>query len=119
MRVRNAAAAAFSALALVVAFPTSATAVPGEFTYQYTAPDGTTAAGAFVEPEGGQCLNIPEAKDAESTQPAHSPYNKTPDGVFLYAEVDCADEGDPVKLTAGQKLGEDTKFRAVIVTTNP
>ncbi|MEV7420168.1 hypothetical protein [Streptomyces sp. NPDC089919] len=111
MRLRNAAVALIGGLALVISVSQPSSAATGNFTYKYVAGDGTTKEGVFTDPNGGECFDIPEAADPESTQPAHTPVNRTTATATVFADAGC--EGDFVVLKELTGKGsENTKFRS-------
>ncbi|MFF5011274.1 hypothetical protein ACFY3G_51940 [Streptomyces phaeochromogenes] len=110
MRFRHAVGAAVGALALIVTVPTSANAVDGNFFYQYGDSANPTA-GTLENPQGSECINIPEVEGKPST--AFSPKNQLPDAdAMVYSEEDCSGVG--TKLDPDTELGPAVKFKSVI-----
>lgn len=89
MRLRNAAVAAFGALALALTVPTSAYAAGGEFQYTYAGLDGTPQIAVLGNPESGECITLPEVADRGVSSPASSPRNRTDAYATVYTEPDC------------------------------
>ncbi|MEV6977492.1 hypothetical protein [Kitasatospora sp. NPDC093806] len=106
MRLRNAVLAATSAIALVLAVPTSANAATGEFLYRV----GSGLPSGLTDPEGGVCINLPGATDAE---PAFAPRNITTSTATVFLEFDC--DGDTFYvMNPGKILGNRLKLRSVV-----
>ncbi|MEU2390988.1 hypothetical protein [Streptomyces sp. NPDC007369] len=113
MRLRNAAAAAFGALTLVLTIPTSAIAAEGEFRYVYSGPDGSPQVGILENPVSGECFTLPEVADPGASSPAHSPRNRTDATAVVFTEPDC--EGDWFSLRPHTGYGsERLKLRSVV-----
>ncbi|MFK0254376.1 hypothetical protein [Streptomyces sp. NPDC090445] len=113
MRLRNAAAAAFGALTLVLTIPTSAVAATGEFTYVYSGLDGRPQVGILENPVSRECFTLPEVADPGSSSPAHSPRNRTNSTATVFTEPDC--EGDRFTLRPFTGYGsERLKLRSVV-----
>ncbi|WP_371096183.1 hypothetical protein [Streptomyces sanglieri] len=70
MRLRSTVAAAFGALALLVAVPTSAGAATGDFSYTYTGLDGSPRVGFLFDPPSRMCITLPEVPVASRTHHA-------------------------------------------------
>ncbi|MFD0268678.1 hypothetical protein ACFVGY_19230 [Streptomyces sp. NPDC127106] len=113
MRLRNAAVAAFGALALVLTIPTSAVAATGEFTYVYSGLDGSPQVGVLENPVSGECFTLPEVADPGASSPAHTPRNRTTSTATVFTEPDC--EGDWFTLRPITGRGsERLKLRSVV-----
>ncbi|WP_328924255.1 hypothetical protein OG429_06115 [Streptomyces sp. NBC_00190] len=113
MRLRTAAVAAVSALTLLVAVPGSATAATGEFEYSYIGLSGEPQRAFLFDPEGHECMVIPEAADPNSSEPAFSPRNRTDALARVFTNPDCT--GDEFDLRPYTGRGsERLKLRSVI-----
>ncbi|MEU3826761.1 hypothetical protein GT045_00890 [Streptomyces sp. SID486] len=113
MRLRNAAVAAFGALALTVAVPASASAASGEFQYTYTGLDGSPRSAILEDPDSGECVTLPEVADPGASSPAHSPRNRTDEYALVFTEPDCT--GDSFTLRPHTGYGsERLKLRSVV-----
>ncbi|MFD3581246.1 hypothetical protein [Streptomyces sp. NPDC058683] len=113
LRLRAIAFAAISTLTLLVATPGSAHATVGTFTYSYVDSAGNTLRDRLEDPKSNVCHNIEQADDPDAEKPAHSPYNRTDDKAYVYAEPDC--EGTEYVLA--KEVGEGgagMEFRSVI-----
>ncbi|MFD8413429.1 MULTISPECIES: hypothetical protein [unclassified Streptomyces] len=112
MRLRNAAAAAFGALTLVLTIPTSAVAATGQFTYVYSGLDGRPRVGVLENPVSRECFTLPEVADPGSSSPAHSPRNRTDSTATVFTEPEC--RGDLFTLRPYTGYGsERLKLRSV------
>ncbi|MBL1082355.1 hypothetical protein JK359_10225 [Streptomyces actinomycinicus] len=112
MCLRNAAVAAFGALALVLTVPASASAAEGQFQYTYTGPDGRPQIAVLDDPESLECITLPEVADPGSSSPAHSPRNRTDERATVFTEPDCT--GDAFTLRPQTGYGsERLKLRSV------
>ncbi|MEU5536416.1 hypothetical protein [Streptomyces sp. NPDC020362] len=113
MRLRNAAVAAFGALALVLAVPSSASAAEGQFQYSYTGLDGTPRIAVLEDPVSRECITLPEVADPGASSPAHSPRNRTDEYARVFTEPDCT--GDSFTLRPHTGYGsERLKLRSVV-----
>ncbi|MET9659336.1 hypothetical protein [Streptomyces sp. NPDC006510] len=113
MRLRSTVAAAFGALALIVAVPTSAGAATGDFTYAYTGLDGAPRLGYLVDPPSRMCITLPEVADPNSSNPAHTPWNFTDSSATVFTDPGC--EGDYFTLRPdGGHAGSRLKLRSVV-----
>ncbi|WKV75438.1 hypothetical protein AW27_030310 [Streptomyces sp. PCS3-D2] len=112
MRLRNTVAAALGALMLSAALPTSpASAASGEFLYSYVGTNGVNLRGALVEPDSGQCINIPETGD--SSPPAFAPRNFTDATATAFLDANC--DGDVFfTMRPGQVVGNRLRLRSVV-----
>ncbi len=106
MRLRNTVLAATSAIALVLAVPTSANAATGEFLYR----TGSGLPRGLTDPGSGECINLPGTTDAE---PAHSPRNLTLSTATVFVDFDCAGDTYYV-MKPGKVLGDRLKLRSVV-----
>ncbi|MEV0187907.1 hypothetical protein AB0I39_05145 [Kitasatospora purpeofusca] len=106
MRLRNTVIAAASAIALVLAVPTSANAATGEFLYKV----GPGLPHGLTDPPSEECLNLPGATDEE---PGHSPRNLTLSTATVFLDFNC--EGDVYYvMNPGKILGPRLKLRSVV-----
>ncbi|MCX5587819.1 hypothetical protein [Streptomyces erythrochromogenes] len=113
MRPRHAAVAAFGALTLLLAVPTSATAATGEFQYTVTGLDGRPLRVILEDPESEECITLPEVADPGAASPAHSPRNRTTSTATVFTEPGC--EGDHFTLRPVTGHGsERLKLRSVV-----
>ncbi|MER6105933.1 hypothetical protein ABT115_27460 [Streptomyces sp. NPDC001832] len=113
MRLRSTVAAALGALALIVAVPSSASAASGEFSYRYTALDGSPQVGFLFDPPSRVCITLPEVADPSSSNPAHTPWNLTDASATVFTDVDC--EGDYFTLRPhGGHASSRLKLRSVV-----
>ena len=113
MRLRNAAVAAFGALALALTVPASAFAAEGEFEYTYIGLDGTPQVRVLENPASGECITLPEVADRAASSPAYSPRNRTYAFATVYTEPNCT--GASFRLR--QRIGygnEALKLRSVM-----
>ncbi|MFH8472869.1 hypothetical protein [Streptomyces sp. NPDC018000] len=92
MRLRSTVAAAFGALALIVAVPTSAGAATGYFGYTYSGLDGSPQVAYLVDPPSRECITLPEVGDPNSSSPARAPRNYTDATATVFTGPDC--DGD-------------------------
>ncbi|SDT81454.1 hypothetical protein SAMN05216371_6652 [Streptomyces sp. TLI_053] len=106
MRLRNTVIAAASAVALVLAVPSSANAATGEFLYK----TGPGLPHGLTDPPSEDCLNLPGTSDDE---PAHSPRNLTLSTATVFVEFDCAGDVYYV-MNPGKILGQRLKLRSVV-----
>ncbi|MFD4531580.1 hypothetical protein ACFWNL_25325 [Kitasatospora sp. NPDC058397] len=108
MRLRNTALAVASAVALVLAVPTSANAATGDFLYKVGRLPGTPA--GLADPESRVCINLFGATDKD---PAFAPENLTTSTATVFLDYDC--DGDVYYvMNPGKKLGDRLKLRSVI-----
>ncbi|MFG2710742.1 hypothetical protein ACGFX2_09250 [Streptomyces goshikiensis] len=113
VRLRSAALAAASALALLVAVPGSAHAAAGEFEYSFVGLDGSALRASLFDPESDVCITLPEVADPDSSEPAFSPRNRTDTVARVFTEPDCT--GDRFDLRAYSGRGsERLKLRSVV-----
>ncbi|MFD7582518.1 hypothetical protein [Kitasatospora sp. NPDC059803] len=108
MRLRNTALAVASAVALILAVPTSANAAVGDFLYKVGRLPGVPA--GLADPESRECINLFGATEAD---PAFAPENLTRSTATVFLDFDC--EGDVYYvMNPGKKLGDRLKLRSVI-----
>ncbi|MFJ8012208.1 hypothetical protein [Streptomyces sp. NPDC096339] len=113
MRLRHAAVAAFGAFTLLLTLPTSASAATGQFQYTVVGLDGSPLRVVLENPPGGECITLPEVADPSSSEPAHSPRNRTTATATVFTEPDC--EGDYFTLRPLTGRGsERLKLRSVL-----
>ncbi|AUY52858.1 hypothetical protein [Streptomyces sp. CB01881] len=106
MRLRNAAIAATSALALVFAVPTSANAATGDFLYKV----GPGVPAGIADPQSRECINL---FGATEEHPAFAPENFTTSTATVFLDFDC--DGDVFYvMNPGRKLGDRLKLRSVV-----
>ncbi|MEV7925266.1 MULTISPECIES: hypothetical protein [unclassified Kitasatospora] len=106
MRLRNTALAVASAVALVLAVPTSAGAATGDFLYKV----GPGVPAGLADPESGQCINLFGATEKD---PAFAPENFTTSTATVFLDFDC--KGDVFYvMNPGKKLGDRLKLRSVV-----
>ncbi|MGA5817982.1 hypothetical protein ACPC54_09000 [Kitasatospora sp. NPDC094028] len=106
MRLRNALVAAASAVALVVAVPTSANAAVGDFLYKV----GPGVPAGIADPESGKCINLFGATEKD---PAFAPENFTSSTATVFLDFDC--NGDTFYvMNPGKRLGDRLKLRSVV-----
>ncbi|MEU6994739.1 hypothetical protein ABZ953_29290 [Streptomyces sp. NPDC046465] len=114
MRLRHTLAAALGALTLVVALPTSASAATGDFSYRYTAPDGSRQSATIHDPSSPGCVVLPEAANQDGP-PAYAPHNDTDEWTMVFTEPDCT--GDSWTLRPhGRPATDRLKLRSVFLT---
>ncbi|MFE2412042.1 hypothetical protein ACFXDE_27220 [Kitasatospora sp. NPDC059408] len=105
MRLRNAVLASASALALVLAVPTSAGAATGDFLYKV----GPGVLTGLADPESRVCIDLPELGNG----PAFAPENLTSSTATVFLDAHC--DGDVFYvMNPGKKLGDKLKLRSVI-----
>ncbi|MFF3003357.1 hypothetical protein ACFVTF_11170 [Kitasatospora sp. NPDC057940] len=108
MRLRNTVLAVASAVALVLAVPTSANATVGDFLYKVGRLPGVPA--GLADPRSGECINLFGATEAD---PAFAPENLTRSTATVFLDFDC--EGDVFyAMNPGKKLGDRLKLRSVV-----
>ncbi|MEU2129405.1 hypothetical protein ACFC5Z_12470 [Streptomyces sp. NPDC056004] len=113
MRLRSTVAAAFGALALIVAVPASADAATGDFSYTYTGLDGSPQIGFLLDPPSRVCITLPEVADPSSSNPAHTPWNFTDSSATVFSGPGC--EGDYFTLRPdGGHASSRLKLRSVV-----
>ncbi|MGV9263204.1 hypothetical protein ACWDRR_00910 [Kitasatospora sp. NPDC003701] len=106
MRLRNTVLAAASAVALVLAVPTSAGAATGDFLYKV----GRGTPAALVDPESEKCIDLLGATDED---PAFAPENFTTSTVVAFLESGC--RGDVYRvMKPGTRLGNRLHLRSVL-----
>ncbi|MEU9256253.1 hypothetical protein AB0D66_31090 [Streptomyces sp. NPDC048270] len=88
MKLRNTAAAAVAAFALVLSLPASALAASGDFHYKYRDADGVEQTGTLHDPEGGTCINLDEV-GSDDVEPGFAPHNQTDSWVTVFVGADC------------------------------
>ncbi|MGW6906833.1 hypothetical protein [Streptomyces sp. NPDC054940] len=113
MRLHTIAFAATSTLTLLLATPGSAHATQGDFRYKYVDSAGDTRGDKLEDPKSNVCHNIEQADDPNTEKPSHSPYNRTDDKAYLYAEPDCEGTEYVLAKDVGEG-GADMQFRSVI-----
>jgi hypothetical protein len=113
MRLRQTAAAALGALALVVTLPGSAHAASGEFIYSYRDVHGNVQRAALVDPASRECHTLAEVADPELTEPAFSPRNRTDASATVFTEPDCRGDYFTLRPHTGQG-SERLKVRSVV-----
>ncbi|MEU6016777.1 hypothetical protein ABZ826_22795 [Streptomyces sp. NPDC047515] len=113
MRLRSTVAAAFGALALIVAVPASADAASGDFSYTYSGLDGFPQIGFLLDPPSGVCITLPEVADPASSSPAHTPWNHTDATATVFAGVDCAGDYFTLRPNGGHASSR-LKLRSVV-----
>ncbi|WP_051807796.1 hypothetical protein [Streptomyces sp. NRRL F-2664] len=89
MKLRNAAAAAVAACALVLSLPGSALAAEGQFHYRYTDDSGQEYRVVLDDPDSGECINL-YAVGSDGVEPGYAPQNQTDSWVTVFAGADCA-----------------------------
>lgn len=99
MKLRNTAAAAVAAFAMVLSLPASALAATGEFHYKYRDDSGVEQTGTLYDPEGGICINLDDA------DPGYAPHNDTDSWVTVYLGPDC--DGPDWRLRAHGRPATD------------
>ncbi|MER7752043.1 hypothetical protein [Kitasatospora sp. NPDC097643] len=105
MRLRNAALAAASAVALVLAVPVSANAATGEFLYKV----GPGVPTGLADPASRVCIDLPDI----GTQPAFAPENLTDSTATVFLDSHC--DGDVFYvMNPGKRLGDRLKLRSVL-----
>ncbi|MEV6956612.1 hypothetical protein [Streptomyces sp. NPDC051183] len=111
MKLRNTAAAAVAALALVLSLPGSALAAQGNFSYKYVDGFGQQQKVALHDPHSGQCINLYVVGDERNT-PGYGPHNETDRAVTVYAGAGCT--GAEWRLKAhGKPARDDLYVRSV------
>ncbi|MFJ7275013.1 hypothetical protein [Kitasatospora sp. NPDC098663] len=106
MRLRNTALAVASAVALVLAVPTSAGAATGDFLYKV----GPGVPAGLADPESGQCIDLFGATEAD---PAFAPQNLTASTATVFLDFGC--NGDVFYvMNPGKRLGDRLKLRSVV-----
>lgn len=112
MRLRSAAAAAVSSLALLLSLSGTASAATGHFSYTYLRGDGVEHTSLLEDPENGVCITLPEVADPATSPPAYSPTNDTNATAVVYTEPDCT--GDQFSLRPnGGHASARLKLRSV------
>ncbi|MFJ9773664.1 hypothetical protein ACIRVF_20870 [Kitasatospora sp. NPDC101157] len=106
MRLRNAVLAAASAVALVVAVPTSANAAVGDFLYKV----GPGVPAGIADPQSGKCINLFGATEKD---PAFAPENLTSSTATVFLNFDCSGDTYYV-MNPGKILGDRLKLRSVV-----
>ncbi|MFD0277696.1 hypothetical protein ACFVHB_27815 [Kitasatospora sp. NPDC127111] len=106
MRLRNATIAAASAVALVLAVPTSANAAVGEFLYKV----GPGVPAGIADPESRTCINL---FGATEEHPAFAPSNLTTSTATVFLDFDCSGDTYYV-MNPGKVLGDRLKLRSVV-----
>ncbi|MGW1622719.1 hypothetical protein [Streptomyces sp. NPDC002172] len=115
MRLRTAVAAAFGALALVVAVPMSASAATGDFSYKFVGLDGTPQSATVHDPPSPGCITLPEVADPGSSEPAFAPHNDTDEWVMVFTEPDCTGNSWTLR-PHGNPATDRLKLRSVFLT---
>ncbi|MEU9165847.1 hypothetical protein AB0D29_36935 [Streptomyces sp. NPDC048424] len=111
MKLRNAAATAVAAFALVLSLPTSALAATGDFSYKYVDGFGLEHKVVLHDPHSGKCINLYAVGDDE-VQPGYGPHNRTDAAVIVYKGANCA--GAEYRLRAnGNPARDDLEVRSV------
>lgn len=117
MKLRNTAAAALAAVALVLTLPGSALAAQGSFTYKYVDHFGQQQHVALHDPHSGKCINLYAVGDDE-VPAGYGPHNDTDTAVTVYLGANC--EGPEWKLRAkGQPARDALEVRSVRFDVNP
>ncbi|MFH9352860.1 hypothetical protein [Kitasatospora sp. NPDC017646] len=106
MRLRNAALAVASAVALVLAVPMSANAAVGDFLYKV----GPGVPAGLADPESGKCINLFGATEKD---PAFAPKNLTTSTATVFLDFDCGGDTFYV-MNPGKVLGDRLKLRSVV-----
>ncbi|MER8104006.1 hypothetical protein [Kitasatospora sp. NPDC094016] len=106
MRLRNTALAVASAVALVLAVPTSAGAATGDFLYKV----GPGVPAGLADPESGQCIDLFGATEAD---PAFAPENFTTSTATVFLDFHCGGDVFYV-MNPGKRLGDRLKLRSVV-----
>lgn len=111
MKLRNAAAAALAAFALLLSLPGSAFAASGEFHYKYTDYFGQEQSATLHDPRSGNCINL-YAVGSDEVEPGYGPHNQTDSWVTVYLGADC--EGPEWRLRPdGRPARDELKVRSV------
>ncbi|MFJ2592020.1 hypothetical protein [Streptomyces erythrochromogenes] len=111
MKLRNAAAAAVAACALVLALPGSALAAEGQFHYKYTDDFGHEQHVILDDPDSGECINL-YAVGSDDVEPGYAPLNQTDSWATVYSDADCA--GSPWRLRPlGRPATDHLRVRSV------
>ncbi|MFH8384069.1 hypothetical protein ACH4E7_24505 [Kitasatospora sp. NPDC018058] len=108
MRLRNAALAVASAVALVLAVPMSANAATGDFLYKVGPVPGVPA--GIADPESGKCINLPFTTERD---PGFAPENFTNSTATVFLGFDCSGDVFYV-MNPGKRLGDRLKLRSVV-----
>ncbi|MFJ7631570.1 hypothetical protein ACIQZN_34455 [Streptomyces sp. NPDC097595] len=115
MRLRQGAAAAFGALALLAAQSGSASAAAGDFSYTYAGLDGMPRTVTLHEPPSPGCVTLPEVADTRASEPAFAPQNGTDEWAMVFTGTDCT--GDSWTLRPhGLPASDQLKLRSVYLT---
>lgn len=88
MKLRNTAAAAVAAFALVLSLPASALAATGDFHYKFRDQNGVEQTGTLHDPESDRCINLDEV-GSNDADPGYAPHNRTDSWVTVYLGADC------------------------------
>ncbi|MER5869415.1 hypothetical protein [Streptomyces sp. NPDC002044] len=88
MKLRNTAAAALAAFALVLTLPGSASAAAGDFHYKYVDDRGHEERITLHDPHSGKCVNLYAVGDDEEL-PGYAPHNQTDSWVTVYVGAGC------------------------------
>ncbi|RST03822.1 hypothetical protein EF910_18790 [Streptomyces sp. WAC07149] len=113
MRFRRASIAAFGAFTLLLAVPSSASAAVGEFQYRYTGTDGRSHLGILLDPDSGECHNLPHVDNPDTTLPGDTPRNLTTSTATVFTDVDCEGEWFTLRPLVGRG-SERLKLRSVV-----
>lgn len=90
MRRRTATTLLAGIAALMLVLPGTAFAAEGEFSYRYYDEDGDLQVGSLVDPPSGECIEIPEVADWDTS--AFRPRNNTNSRAVVFKDSEC--EGD-------------------------
>lgn len=113
VRIRHSVAAVACALTVAFAFPGSAHAAVGTFTYAYVGLDGGRQEAVLTDPPNGRCITLPEVSDPDSSEPAFAPRNFTDAPAVVFTGTDC--DGDSFTLRpAGGHASDRLKLRSVL-----
>ncbi|MFJ2866496.1 hypothetical protein [Kitasatospora sp. NPDC087314] len=106
MRLRNAALAVASAVALVLAVPMSANAATGEFLYKV----GPGVLAGLADPESRVCIDL---FGTTEDHPGFAPENLTKSTATVFLDEHCSGDVFYV-MNPGKKLGDRLKLRSVV-----
>lgn len=116
MKLRNTAAAALAAFALVLTLPGSALAAEGYFNYKYLDGFGQEQHVTLHDPHSGKCINLYAVGDDDAPA-GYGPHNDTDAAVTVYVGANC--EGPEWRLRAkGQPARDDLEVRSVRFDVN-
>ncbi|MEU5215223.1 hypothetical protein AB0G79_03360 [Streptomyces sp. NPDC020807] len=113
MRLRSSFAAVCGALALTAALAAPAHAATGEFHYTFVGISGDPQTGTLYDPPSGECTQIPEAADPDSSAPAFAPHNDTDAYAVVFTGSHC--DGDSWTLRPhGRPASDRLLLRSVM-----